>query len=59
MRDNPDLDLFGFWQTKEYEPPIAENGRVPRNEFGNVELFQPHMVRLIFGNLFFGNLFFN
>lgn len=44
MRNNPDLDLFGYWQTKEFEPPIAENGRVPRNEFGNVELFQPHMI---------------
>ena len=37
-------ELFGFWQTKEYDPPIAENGRVPRNEFGNVELFQPNML---------------
>ena len=44
MRDNPDLDLFGYWQTKRYEPPFAENGRVPRNEFGNVELFQPSML---------------
>jgi len=38
------LDLYGFWQTKPYEPPIAENGRVPRNDFGNVELFQPCML---------------
>lgn len=44
MRENPDLDLYGFWQTKMYEPPFAENGRVPRNEFGNVELFQPCML---------------
>jgi hypothetical protein len=44
MRQNPDLDLFGYWQTKEFEPPIAENGRIPRNEFGNVELFQPQML---------------
>lgn len=44
VRENPDLDLYGYWQTKEYEPPYAENGRVPRNEFGNVELFQPRML---------------
>jgi len=43
-RENPDLDLYGFWQTKIYEPPLAENGRVPLNEFGNVELFQPCML---------------
>jgi len=44
LRENPDLELYGFWQTKMYEPPFAENGRVPRNEFGNVELFQPCML---------------
>ena len=38
------LDLFGFWQTVPYVPPIAEQGRVPRNDFGNVELFQPGML---------------
>jgi xeroderma pigmentosum group C-complementing protein len=43
-RDNPDLDLYGFWQTKAFEPPVAEAGRVPRNEFGNVELFQRSML---------------
>lgn len=44
MRENPELDLYGYWQTKAYDPPYAENGRVPRNEFGNVELFQPQML---------------
>ena len=44
LRENPDLDLFGYWQTKMFEPPFAENGRIPRNEFGNVELFQPCML---------------
>jgi hypothetical protein len=43
-RDNPDLDLYGFWQTETFKPPIAEGGRVPRNEFDNVELFQPSML---------------
>jgi xeroderma pigmentosum group C-complementing protein len=29
IRDVP-LELFGIWQTKDFEPPIAENGLVPR-----------------------------
>ncbi|KAF8788031.1 DNA repair protein complementing XP-C cells like protein [Argiope bruennichi] len=38
------LDIFGFWQTEPYEPPIAVDGKVPRNEYGNVELFKPCML---------------
>lgn len=38
------LEIFGFWQTKPYEPPTAENGIVPRNAYGNVELFKPEML---------------
>ncbi|XP_058448004.1 DNA repair protein complementing XP-C cells homolog [Malaya genurostris] len=37
-------DTFGVWQTEEYDPPTAENGIVPRNEYGNVELFTPKML---------------
>ncbi|KAF7249727.1 DNA repair protein complementing XP-C cells [Varanus komodoensis] len=43
-RDKKDLPLFGLWQTEEYQPPVAVDGRVPRNEFGNVYLFQPTMI---------------
>ncbi|KAJ7316932.1 hypothetical protein JRQ81_003094 [Phrynocephalus forsythii] len=43
-RDKNDLALFGLWQTEEYQPPVAVDGRVPRNEFGNVYLFQPKML---------------
>ncbi|XP_051508508.1 DNA repair protein complementing XP-C cells-like [Myxocyprinus asiaticus] len=39
-----DLALFGLWQTEEYQPPIAVDGKVPRNEFGNVYLFKPCML---------------
>lgn len=28
----------------EYEPPVAKDGIVPRNEYGNVDLFQPSML---------------
>uniref|UniRef100_A0A8C6YGP0 p125 n=1 Tax=Naja naja TaxID=35670 RepID=A0A8C6YGP0_NAJNA len=43
-RDKMDLPLFGLWQTEKYQPPLAVDGRVPRNEFGNVYLFQPCML---------------
>lgn len=38
------LEIFGIWQTKDYEPPVAENGTVPRNAYGNVELFKKCML---------------
>lgn len=38
------LELFGIWQTEEYIPPIAVDGKVPRNEYGNVDLFKPCML---------------
>ncbi|KAG1663188.1 DNA repair protein complementing XP-C cells [Nymphon striatum] len=42
--ENRTLDLFGTWQTEVYDPPAAENGKVPRNAYGNVELFKPEML---------------
>uniref|UniRef100_A0A8C3YN78 p125 n=1 Tax=Catagonus wagneri TaxID=51154 RepID=A0A8C3YN78_9CETA len=44
LRDHNDLALFGQWQTEEYQPPVAVDGKVPRNEFGNVYLFLPSMM---------------
>ncbi|XP_036593991.1 DNA repair protein complementing XP-C cells [Trichosurus vulpecula] len=44
FRDQDDLGLFGRWQTEEYQPPVAVDGKVPRNEFGNVYLFMPSML---------------
>ncbi|KAH1011769.1 hypothetical protein HUJ04_001064 [Dendroctonus ponderosae] len=38
------LEIFGSWQVQDYEPPTAENGVVPRNAFGNVDLFKPCML---------------
>nr|XP_033330317.1 DNA repair protein complementing XP-C cells homolog isoform X1 [Megalopta genalis] len=38
------LELFGEWQTTDYEPPEAKNGIVPRNEYGNVDLFKQCML---------------
>ncbi|XP_023812194.1 DNA repair protein complementing XP-C cells isoform X1 [Oryzias latipes] len=44
QKDHKDLGLFGDWQTEEYQPPIAVDGKVPRNEYGNVYLFKPCML---------------
>lgn len=42
-RDLP-LELFGEWQTEAYDPPEAKDGKVPRNGYGNIDLFQPQML---------------
>lgn len=38
------LELFGEWQTTDYIPPEAKDGIVPRNEYGNVDLFKKCML---------------
>jgi len=42
--DDEALELFGAWQTELFVPPPAVDGKVPRNEYGNVELFKPWML---------------
>lgn len=42
--ERKDVPLYGIWQTRAYEPPVAQNGRVPRNQYGNVDLFQDSML---------------
>lgn len=44
MKNENDLALFGEWQTEKYQPPIAVDGKVPRNDYGNVYLFKPCML---------------
>ncbi|CAB3228291.1 unnamed protein product [Arctia plantaginis] len=44
ITDDPPMDIFGPWQVEDFEPPVAENGIVPRNEYGNVELFKMCML---------------
>ena len=43
IRDLP-LDLYGYWQTEDWDPGEVVDGKVPRNEFGNVDLFKPCML---------------
>lgn len=38
------MELFGYWQTEPYDPPTATDGQVPRNCYGNVDLFKPCML---------------
>lgn len=38
------LNLYAEWQTEDYVPPVAQNGIVPKNSFGNVELFCKKML---------------
>ncbi|XP_012286486.1 DNA repair protein complementing XP-C cells isoform X2 [Orussus abietinus] len=38
------LEIFGKWQTTQYVPPEAKDGKVPRNEYGNVDLFKMCML---------------
>ncbi|KAL3286502.1 hypothetical protein HHI36_001007 [Cryptolaemus montrouzieri] len=44
MITDQNLEIFGPWQVEDYDPPTAENGVVPRNAFGNVDLFKSSML---------------
>lgn len=54
-KDDDDLDdprqpplgqvgVFGIWQTDEYIPPPIINGIIPKNKYGNMDLFLPSML---------------
>lgn len=43
IKDLP-LEIFGEWQTEAYVPPTAIDGKVPRNIYGNVDMYQPCML---------------
>ncbi|KAI8323182.1 Rad4-domain-containing protein [Martensiomyces pterosporus] len=36
--------LYGEWQTELFKPPPVVDGRVPRNEYGRLDLFKPTML---------------
>lgn len=36
--------LYGKWQTELFVPPSIVDGYIPRNSFGNFELFHAHML---------------
>ncbi|KAG6942007.1 hypothetical protein JG688_00018360 [Phytophthora aleatoria] len=41
---NGSLAFFGLWQTTEFEPPPMVDGRVPKNKYGNIEVWSPAHV---------------
>ncbi|GAA37628.2 xeroderma pigmentosum group C-complementing protein [Clonorchis sinensis] len=40
----PTVDIYGSWQVEDYQPPVAQDGVVPRNEHGTIDLFKPSML---------------
>uniref|UniRef100_A0A0N5AJM6 Rad4 domain-containing protein n=1 Tax=Syphacia muris TaxID=451379 RepID=A0A0N5AJM6_9BILA len=38
------LGLYGYWQTEPFVPPKVINGRIPRNEHGNLYLYKRSML---------------
>ena len=38
------VGLYGGWQVELYKAPPVIDGRIPRNHYGNVELFKMHML---------------
>ncbi|KAI9800906.1 MAG: hypothetical protein M1833_003043 [Piccolia ochrophora] len=42
--DTTDTGLYAFFQTIPYEPPPVVNGRVPKNSYGNLDLYVPSMI---------------
>ncbi|RDA90407.1 hypothetical protein CP533_1035 [Ophiocordyceps camponoti-saundersi (nom. inval.)] len=42
--DDPGTPIYRIDQTELYEPPAVCDGRVPKNKFGNIEVYVPSMV---------------
>ncbi|KAJ5717704.1 hypothetical protein N7488_003350 [Penicillium malachiteum] len=42
--DNQESALFAEFQTKIYVPPPVVNGRIPKNNFRNIDIYVPSMV---------------
>ncbi|KAI9336875.1 hypothetical protein BD770DRAFT_415706 [Pilaira anomala] len=38
------IGCYGEWQTELYVPPPVINGRIPKNEYGTIDLFTPTML---------------
>ncbi|KAL3456174.1 hypothetical protein BJX64DRAFT_49051 [Aspergillus heterothallicus] len=39
-----DTTLYAFFQTELYKPPPVVNGRIPKNAYGNLDVYVPSMV---------------
>jgi len=45
-KDYKGSELFGKWQVDHFQPPVAVNGKVPRNDYGNCDLHHACMLPL-------------
>lgn len=43
-QSNAGMPIYTLDQTALYEPPLVQNGRVPKNKFGNIDAYVPSMV---------------
>ncbi|KAI1724996.1 rad4 beta-hairpin domain 3 domain-containing protein [Ditylenchus destructor] len=44
QRESLSLNVYGYWQTEPYVPDEVIDGRIPRNEFGNIYVYQESMI---------------
>ncbi|KAF8429638.1 hypothetical protein EV426DRAFT_703435 [Tirmania nivea] len=42
--ENEETGLYAIFQTEEYTPPPVVDGMVPKNSFGNIDIYVPSMV---------------
>jgi xeroderma pigmentosum group C-complementing protein len=38
------LSLYGIWQTRSYVPPAVQNGIIPKNQYGNIEVWSEECI---------------
>ncbi|CAE6536388.1 unnamed protein product, partial [Rhizoctonia solani] len=38
------VGMYAEWQTELYKPPPVVNGKIPTNDFGNIDLYVPSML---------------
>uniref|UniRef100_A0A0M3HRB8 DNA repair protein complementing XP-C cells n=1 Tax=Ascaris lumbricoides TaxID=6252 RepID=A0A0M3HRB8_ASCLU len=43
-REPRTLEVYGYWQTEPYVPPEVVDGRIPRNEYGNIYMYRACML---------------
>ena len=41
---SPDTPMYAAYQTELYKPPPVADGHVPRNAYGNIDIYTPSMV---------------
>ena len=44
IEENAGVALYAAHQTKLYSPPPVQNGRIPKNVYGNLDIYVPSMI---------------